>query len=296
MVMEHKVIETKGNLGIVSRYIVLICLLMSVAAFLSPEAANAYLTVYLYFIGIVAIIFQKRLHKAAFVDMGFRLNRNTLIGLGVGLLYAAVLLVPSFLLLKELGVIDWRANPHSPFVDQDGTVTAVAILDLLLTGALMFVAALFGEELAFRGYILPKLEEGLGKTKAVVISCFMFGLWHLPVYFSTYSGGAMERGWGAVALMLLGSTISAIPLCLLYLTTRELYGVSLFHAVVDLFQYYIIGNVAFGEASRHAIYSMEVLNETASNIAAWGIQILGILLMLALCRGVKKLAGARQAG
>jgi membrane protease YdiL (CAAX protease family) len=116
---------------------------------------------------------------------------------------------------------------------------------------------------------LPKLEDAFGAVKAVILCSAIFGLWHLPAYFSIYSGGAAEHGWTSVATMLFAHGISAVPLCILYPTTRELYGVSFYHAFVDVIQYSIAGNPAFGNVSKGAIYNMNVLNETAMTIIGW---------------------------
>lgn len=89
--------------------------------------------------------------------------------------------------------------------------------------------------------------------------------------------------------MLLAHGISVIPICILYMTTRELYGVSLYHALVDVFQYSIIANPAFGEASKDAIYSIRILNEPVFAAMGWALLVLGILIMLALCALAKRL-------
>lgn len=156
------------------------------------------------------------------------------------------------------------------------------------------IACLFGEELAFRGYILPKLEETFGPIGAVILCSVIFGLWHLPAYFSIYSGGAADEGWTSVAIMLFGHGISVVPPCILYLTTRELYGVSLYHTLVIVIQYSIVGNPTFGEMSKHAIYSMRVNNELAMTIIGWGWQIIGIFIMLALCTLANKVVSRKN--
>ncbi|MBG9736777.1 type II CAAX endopeptidase family protein [Paenibacillus alvei] len=51
--------------------------------------------------------------------------------------------------------------------------------------ALQFVGAVFtsslGEEIGWRGYLLPLLVDSLGERKALVISGLIHGLWHIPI-------------------------------------------------------------------------------------------------------------------
>lgn len=270
-------------------YIIFIFILMSVAVFFSPKVANIYLSLAIFAMGIGAIICQKKLHHGKFVDMGFRLNRNALIGIGIGIVFTAIILILHYWLPLRVGLVELTISESSPAVGPGVSPILAASIILVLGGAIMFVACLFGEELAFRGYILPKLEEIFGGFKAVILCSVIFGLWHLPAYFSIYSGGAAEQGWASVAQMLLAHGISVIPICILYITTRELYGVSLYHALVDVFQYSIVGNPAMGEASKDAIYSMKILNEPALETMGWTLHILGILIMLALCALARRL-------
>ena len=129
----------------------------------------------------------------------------------------------------------------------------------------------------------------------MIVSSILFGLWHIPVYYSIYAGGAEEQGWLAVTKSaMLGSGLAVVPLCVLYLTTRELYGVSLSHALFDLFAYHIVGQSALGEMAKNALYSVRVLNESASQTLDWILPVLGIPIMLALCALAKRFVGPRS--
>lgn len=273
-------------------YIIFIFALQSLAVFFSPFAAQIYLSFAIIAMGLTAILFQKLFHRAKFIDMGFRLNRNALIGIVLALLSTAIILLTAFWLPLRLGLIDIRINEDFPASETftEGASPLVPIAIILAVGVpLGLLACLFGEELAFRGYILPKFEERLGGLWAVILSSAVFAVWHLPAYFSIYKGGeAEEGGWPAIALMLVGHGVSVVPICILYMTTRELYGVSLYHTLVNTFQYSIVMNPAFGETSKLAIYRSEVLNQTAVNVLGYAITIGSIPLMLGLCAVAKK--------
>ena len=57
-----------------------------------------------------------------------------------------------------------------------------------------------GEELGWRGYALPKLLETRSALTASVILGVLWGLWHLPTFFSS---SAPQQGLPIVAFVLL---------------------------------------------------------------------------------------------
>jgi len=265
-------------------YIVFISLLAGIAPLLPSEAAIIYVSVAILLGGLVAIVLQKKIHRGKFADMGFKLNRNAVIGLTLGLTFTILAVLVNGLIPYLFGLVTFSVNTESAAVSAEVPILITTSIIVVFGGAILFVFCLFGEELAFRGYILPKLEEKYGSIKAIIICSVVFSLWHLPAYFSVYSGGAAESGWSSVALMLLRHGISVVPICILYLTTRELYGVSLYHALINVLQYSVIRNPALGEASKEAVYEMTVLNEPLVEAIGWVWHLGAVFLMIGLCR------------
>ena len=268
-------------------YLLVLFLLMGISPFLPADGQMAYLSVAIIGAGLIAILFQKKAHGGKFVDMGFRLNRNALIGIGIALVFTSAAIFVNFGLPYLLGLAEFSLNEESAAFAPEVPAIAVASSIAVIGGAIMFVSCLFGEELAFRGYVLPKLEERYGSVKAILLCSLIFAVWHLPAYFSIYSDGASDSGWRSTVAMLFAHGISVVPICILYLTTRELYGVSLYHAAIDVFQYSIVRNPELGDASRDAVYNMTVLSEPTMVVIGWGWHIVAIFLMIGLCRVAK---------
>jgi membrane protease YdiL (CAAX protease family) len=266
-------------------YLLIVALLAVPEFFLSGETAMSVVSVMIFVIGILAMIFQRVLHRGRIRDMGLRLNRNMLISMVIATVFTGGVLLVGFVLPVWLGWETLHPNP-APGAAIPPEIPPVAYIAAILIFGTLFgmLACLFGEEMAFRGYILPKLEERYGAWKAVVGCCLLFGLWHLPAYFSIYRGGAAEQGAGNLAMMLLAHGISAVPICILYLATRDLYGISFYHSVIDIIQYAIIANPEMGDASKDALYTVHVNNDFAANAMEDVILILGIPFMLLLCR------------
>jgi hypothetical protein len=111
-------------------------------------------------------------------------------------LQAAVLIPLCFFLIYGLTWLFGRASPdwqltslrklmHDAGATSDLPIPPQMFLWLLL-GATLFITPFmnsvfgFGEEMGWRGYLLPKLMP-LGKTRAYILVGVLWGLWHAPL-------------------------------------------------------------------------------------------------------------------
>jgi membrane protease YdiL (CAAX protease family) len=133
---------------------------------------------------LVVWIFRQFIDRKSFVSLGLRFDRLAIWDMLVGFvlsgfmvgLFFAVLLAFGMLEIEEIG---WTSSGFLPILE----------IFLLLFG--VGLATGYSEELAFRGYILQNLGEGIGLVWAVVVSCILYGLMHMPNPNSTLLSGVI---------------------------------------------------------------------------------------------------------
>lgn len=91
----------------------------------------------------------------------------------------------------------------------------------------------FGEEVGWRGYLLPRLPGGARSVRAVLTVALVWAVWHLPLF--AFSAGMSSMGvagaLGWLASIVAGSLLTAE----LYTASRSVLVVALFHGVLDVF-------------------------------------------------------------
>lgn len=92
----------------------------------------------------------------------------------------------------------------------------------------------FGEETGWRGFALPRLQNGRSALAASFILWIMWIVWHLPSFF--YLDTYLKLGLGMLPMFALGVLAGAIALTWLYNTTNgSILMLALWHGMFDFF-------------------------------------------------------------
>ena len=111
--------------------------------------------------------------KKLFAKGGFRKCRLRYVLLGC-LLPLVYLLVPY--------MVYWRLYPENFAYHGDPLVLVLKdILPVLVIGILISLMSALGEEIGWRGFMVPALYERLGLNKTLLISSLFWCCWHLPL-------------------------------------------------------------------------------------------------------------------
>ena len=104
----------------------------------------------------------------------------------------------------------------------------------------LFLGGPVGEELGWRGFALPRLQQHRNAVDASILLGLVWGLWHLPLYFVLGTGQSEMLGAGASPAFAIGGFLGwTIGLSVLFTwlfnqTGGSLFVVILFHAAVNL--------------------------------------------------------------
>jgi membrane protease YdiL (CAAX protease family) len=107
-------------------------------------------------------------------------------------------------------------------------------LGFVTLGLLTNLAFALGEEIGWRGFLVPKLAEGTTFTRTALISGIIWASWHMPlIIFADYNGGTPTLySIACFAVMVVGISF---PLAWLRLRSGSLWPAALLHASHNLF-------------------------------------------------------------
>jgi membrane protease YdiL (CAAX protease family) len=105
----------------------------------------------------------------------------------------------------------------------------VKLLISIVIGALL---GALGEEVGWRGYLLPHLMS-LGRTRAMLLTGFLHGVWHLPGMLLTPFYHNLGNRFIVVALFMISITIAGVFYGYLRLTSNSVWPVAIAHRAVN---------------------------------------------------------------
>lgn len=110
----------------------------------------------------------------------------------------------------------------------------ISIMFVGIVGIIPSALSALGEEIGWRGFLVPALFKSQGFTKTSLITGFIWGIWHLPILlFANYNSGT--SAWYAIACFM----VMVISISFIYTWFRmksgSLWTAVLLHASHNLF-------------------------------------------------------------
>ena len=93
---------------------------------------------------------------------------------------------------------------NTPLGLTPGLMLILTALQVILIGPIINIIPTMGEELGWRGYLLPKLREVCSDRTALVLTGAVWGFWHLPAIVMGHNYGTEYFGypWLGIAAMI----------------------------------------------------------------------------------------------
>lgn len=165
-----------------------------------------------------------------------RLQQNKGRYLGVWLLTPVVAYLGAafyFLLFPQQFTLQSALAVESGMQGTDYIAFLATMIPLaVLVNPLMGLPQCLGEELAWRGWLLPKLTERFGQLRTVLLTGLVWGIWHAPVVAMGYNYGE-GHPIANVAAMVLFCLVLGVIQGFLFWRTDSIWGPVLFHAAVN---------------------------------------------------------------
>lgn len=92
-------------------------------------------------------------------------------------------------ILKQMAVSSGKTNYSA------SNILMFLILEVLIIGPIVNIIPTMGEELGWRGYLLPKLRGFYSDRAALIITGCIWGLWHLPIIVMGHNYGKNYFGY-----------------------------------------------------------------------------------------------------
>lgn len=162
-----------------------------------------------------------------------------------------------------------EASGAPPLPIPIGALVALQLVNVLIGAFLNLIPAL-GEELGWRGWLLPKLLP-LGVLPAIVLSGAIWGLWHAPLILLGYNY-PLAPGWLGVLMMCGMCILIGAVFSWLRLRSETVWAPALAHGAFNAAAGFSIVFVAAGE----------VIDTTQATILGWSGWIVPLALVVIL--------------
>ena len=197
----------------------------------------------------------------------FGLRRSGRSAWAVACFVPLLLATGAYAVAVAVGVADLRSF--------DVTVGGVSLAGANLITSLLTMTVIFlGEEIGWRGYLLPRIQQLTSRRRAALVTGFVHGCFHLPLVLVATTYDEFGSRWIVAPMVVAVITMGGVFYAYLWDRTGSVWTVSMAHGAV---------NIAFGLGASAVVASSEadlayVAGE--SGLATFGAAaVLGVVLL-----------------
>lgn len=108
------------------------------------------------------------------------------------------------------------------------------VLIFIFLGTLMSMGTAIGEELGWRGYLVPALARTMPLTRVAVVSGLIWAVWHWPgIVFAGFNAGTST--WYSLLCFTIMAVAFSLPMAWLRLRSGSMWPAALLHASHNLY-------------------------------------------------------------
>jgi membrane protease YdiL (CAAX protease family) len=147
---------------------------------------------------------------------------------------------------------------------------------LNVVSTLAFMTVIFlGEEIGWRGYMLPRVQQLTSRRRAALITGFVHGCFHLPLILIATTYDEFGARWFVAPMVVAVLTMGGVFYAYLWDRTHSVWPVSMAHGSI---------NIAFGWGAAAVVGSQTDLAYVAGESGAATLLVVGLVGVAFLAR------------
>lgn len=265
---ENIIMSEKSYLKIYIVAVLLATWIVSFALFIDANIGIKYFSLLMFIPGGLAVLFnwiQYKDKNKIYECFKSKMNMKAML---FGILYPIVFLIVCALIAEVTGIGHWT-NAKIPVI-RDIIVIFISVIVTL--------PAALGEEYGWRGYLLPKLTQEYGKTKATIIVGIVWALFHAPVVFLLGQATGMSNPLLLCVFQAIAAFTYSFPSSYCFYLSKNIVPVLFIHSVWNSINVMLLGDIY---TNRKGIIEGNIISFNGEGILG---AILGLILMFFFIR------------
>lgn len=206
----------------------------------SAETKDGYVFALMWCPGIAAVATQLYFHRSL-RGLGWKPGNTKYLWMGYGLPVAYGLVLYGLVWLAGLGkfspvewadflAAQWGIDPENPYL-----IVGLYVFSQATVGVLISCITAFGEEIGWRGFLVPELFRENLFSRTALISGGIWAVWHFPVMLFADYGNNATPIWFNLIFFTLAAVGISFPLAWLRLKSGSMWPAVILHASHNLF-------------------------------------------------------------